>query len=420
MGFFRRLFGSEEARAIDKMALWGQGATTSSEVHAGVEVSQDSALRMVTVNRCVRLLSETIAALPPDAFRHKGEERVKVPRPPAWLEFPNPETTWFELVERIVGCLNLDGNAFILITARDSQGVPAELWTLHPRDVVVRRQGGTVEFVWGGDVRLSRFGALTPGGEVLHIKAFNTGGLRGLSPIDQARQAIGLGLVTEKFGAKFFGKGQALSGVIELPPTDPARTQTYVEEMAKSWTDHHAGSEKAFTPGVLTGGARWRPISISPEDAQFLETRQFQVEEIARMFGVPPHMIGHTTPSTTWGTGIEQMSIGFVRFSLLSWIVRLETGLSQLLPRGQFLKLNVKGLLRADAKAEAESFAIAVMNGWQSRAEVRQLLDEPPGPPELEKYLIPANLVIAPTEANPPPTPVVLPPPATPQEAPTG
>lgn len=400
------------------MALWGQGAdSVGEEIHAGVSVSQDSALKMVTVNRCVRLLSETIAALPPDAFRRKGLERVQVARPPRWLEFPNPETTWFEFAERIVGCLNLDGNAFLLITARDTLGFPAEIWTLSPRAITVQRDGS---FLWNGSQRLTRFGPMSPNGDVLHIKAFNNGGLRGLSPIDQARQAIGLGLVTEKFGAKFFGTGQALSGVIQLPAADAAKTQAYVDQMAEAWKDHHAGSANAFEPGVLTGGATWQSISISPENAQFLETRKFQVEEICRMFGVPPHMVGHTEPSTTWGTGIEQMSIGFVRWSLLPWIVRLESQLSQLLPRGQFLKLNVKGLLRADAKAEAESFAIAVQNGWQNRAEVRRDLDEPPGPPELEKYLIPANLMIAPTQAIPPSPAPVAPVPATPQEAPTG
>lgn len=380
-----------ERRSINKMDLWGKDIPYGDEVDSGVEVSESTALQLIAVNRCIRLLSETVAALPDDAFRMKGEEREPVPRRPSWLDFPNPETTWFEFAERIMSSLNTDGNAFVLISARDATGYPSELWTLNPGEVVVRRERNETRYIWSGTDVLTRYGPTTPAGDVLHIKGFNVGGLRGLSPIAYARQGIGLGIVTEKFGSKFFGKGTHLSGVISLPPADKVKTNEFIAQMKSFWQDSHGGPKMSHLPGVMTGGATWTPISIPPEDAQFLETRKFQVEEIARMYGVPPHMIGHTEPSTSWGSGIEQMSIGFVRFSLLPWIVRLEASLSQLLPRGQFVKLNVSGLLRGDAAAQAAAFASAIQNGYMSRSEVRRLL-ELPHEGELDPFLLPLNL----------------------------
>jgi HK97 family phage portal protein len=407
-----------EKRAIDKMALWARGDDIGTEVHAGVDVNQSNALQLTTVYACVRLLSGSIAVLPAEAFRKRGDERESVPRPPLWLEMPNPETTWFEFAERVMSSLLLDGNAFILITARDSLGFPSEIWTLHPRDVTIRwgiptmspqpavvRNGQTF-FVWGGDRILRRFGPTNPSGELLHIKAFNDGGLRGLSPIDVARQAIGLGLAGEKFGSKFFGRGQTMSGVIQLPASDRPKTKENIDLIKENWEAGHAGTDKAHRPGVLTGGATWQPISVPPEQAQFLETRKFQVSEICRVFGVPPHMVADVEKSTSWGTGIEQQSIGFVTYSLLPWIIRLEQSLTLLTPRGQFIKFNVKGLLRADANSEADSFVKAVTNGWMSPAEVRQLLDLPRRA-GLDNFWMPANekAVTGPAVELPPPPP---------------
>lgn len=405
-GFWRRVFGVPETRNIDKMAVWGSGGDISgATVDSGVTVSQSNALQLVAVWACVRVLSDAVAVLPIDAFRRTGEERELVPRQPVWMSGPNPETTWFEFSERLMSSLNLDGNAFVLITARDSTGYPSELWTLNPRDIVVRQTGGKTSFEWQGSTILSRFGPQTPGGDLLHIKAFNNGGLRGLSPIDTARQAIGLGMAEEKFSAGFYGRGQQLSGVISLPPMAANATTEAKQDIADGWKKRHAGPDKAFGTAVLTGGATWTPLAVTPEDAQFLEQRKFQVIEIARLFNVPPHMIQEVDTTTSWGTGIEQQSIGFVRFSLMPWIVRLEQGLSQLLPRGQFVKFNLKQHLRADAAAEADAFAKAVQNGWMNRAEVRRLLEMPADDSDLEKYLYPSNLKVV-GEVTPPPVTV--------------
>jgi HK97 family phage portal protein len=385
-----------ESYSVDKMALWGSGESYGADSYSGVNVDQHTALSLVAVYACVRLIAETIAAMPAELYRKKGAESVEVSRLPLWLTMPNPETTWFDLIERCLSSLNLDGNCFLLITARDDMGFPVEFWTLNPRSIVVRRKNGKVEFIWEGDENhpLSRFGPSNPMGDVLHIKAFSDGGLRGLSPIEVARQAIGLGLATEKYGARFFGKGQgSMPGVIELPAGNPSATTEYVSQMRDAWASAHEGTDKAHKPGFLTGGATWKSISISHEDAQFLDTRKFQVVEIARLFRVPPHLIQELDTTTSWGTGIEQQSIGFVRYSLLPWLVRLESGFNQMTPRGQFLKFEAKGLLRGDAAAQAQAYHQAILDGYMSRSEVRRLEDLP-HEPDLDEFLYPSNETI--------------------------
>ncbi len=410
-------FRKKETHSIDKMKLWGTGAEIGEPVYAGIDVSQETSLRLSTVYRCIRLLSDNIAAMPLDVFRKDGEARLPVGRPPAWIDIPNPESTWFEFAERIVESLAMDGNAFILITARDSGGLPYEMWNLSPRAVTVRKgSNGRVFFVWGGETILTRFSPRTPLGDVLHIRLNSAGGSRGLSPLDLAKQSIGLGLVTEKFGAKFFGRGQQMSGVIQLPAARTmAESRDYISLMRETWEAEHGGSDKAHRPGVLTGGATWQAISITNEQAQFLETRGFQVEEICRWFGVPPHMVGSVDRSTSWGTGIEQQSLGFVRFVLMPWIVRLEQGLSQLTPRGQFVKFNQRSLLRADTQAEAEALVKLTNNGIMDRAEARALLDLPPRP-GTDRFLIPLNEQVLPPDGEPAPPPAPALP--APQEAP--
>ncbi len=381
-----------ERHGIDKVKLWNTGADIGDPVHAGVLVSQESALRLSVVYRCVQLIAGTLAALPADAVRKRGDIREPVDRPPAWIEIPNPESTWFEFTERVFESLAMDGNGFMLITARDPMGFPAELWTLHPRSIEVKRKNGRVYFVWNGDQELSRFGPRNLMGEVLHIKLNSAGGLRGLSPLDLARQSIGLGLVTEKSGAKLF--------------------REYIQLTRENWEAEHSGSDKAHRPGLLFGGATWQSISVTPENAQFLETRKFQVEDVARFFGVPAHMVGLEEKNTSWGTGIEAQATGFVRFVLLPWIVRFEAAMSQLLPRGQFMHLDQRGMLRADSKTENEIFVSQVLNGLRNRNEVRALLDEPPIPGG-DRYILPLNMQILAANGQAVPTPA-------PEPTPTG
>lgn len=406
----RLLFREPETHDIDKMKLWGTGQDIGEPVHAGVFVSQESALRLSTVWACIRLIAGTLGALPVDVVRRRGAIREPVDRPPSWSEVPNPESNWFEFAERIFESLAMDGNAFILVTARDFQGFPSEIWTLNPRQVVVRRRENPpfdIYFTWNnqGTQEFSRYDPRTNLGDVLHVKLPTGGGIRGMSPIEAARQAIGLGLVAEKFGSRFFGSGQQMSGVIQLPADQPARSAEFIEQMRGQWEVAHSGSDRAHRPAILTGGATWQGITIPPEDAQFIETRKFQVEEIAsRIYGVPPHMVGLTEKQTSWGTGIEQQAIGFVRFTLLPWIVRFETAMSSLLPRGQFVRLNQRGLLRADSKTESDILTQRLQNGTINFNEVRALYDEPPRAGG-DRYMLPLNMQVLQGNGTPEPAP---------------
>ncbi len=406
----RRFRWPWERHNIDKMALWASGQDIGEPVDAGVFVSQESALQISAVYRCVQLISGTIAGLPIDIIRKRGAVREEVDRTPAWVDMPNPESTVFEFVERVAESLLMDGNAFILITARDALGFPSELWTLNPRSIVIKRENGAITFVWNGDTRLSRYGPQNPTGDVLHIRLNSAGGLRGLSPLDLARQAIGTSRAAEKFGGRFFGRGQTLSGVITIPQEAGNKTQEYIDLIRANWEAKHAGTDNSHRPGILSGGATWQSISVTPENAQFMELRKFQVEDIGRFYGVPAHMLGLEEKNTSWGTGIEAQSTGFVRFVLQPHIDRLEDSFSLLIPRGQFVKFNVAALLRADVKTETEVLNSQLERGVIDWEEYRALLDRPPRTGDTRRLLLPGMQVLPPNAAPPPAPPPTQPP----------
>lgn len=375
MTVIRSLLG--ERRAIDA-SQFPYAMTEESKTYSGIPVDQGSAMTYGAVYACIRINSEIIASMPWKIFKVKGEERTEVARPPAWLTQPNPECGPFDFKQRAQASLEADGNAYIFIGALDSLGYPAELWALHPSECDVKRNANGTKYVEfssnGHQEHLEMWNPIRPAvGTVLHIKGFNTGGLKGLSPIDQGRQAIGLGLVTERFGSDFFGRGQNPSGVIELEKGVKA-DENFRKAIKESWIRSQGGVDKAHLPAVLAG-ATWKPITITPENAQFLETRKHQVGEVARWFGVPPWVIGDVEKSTSWGSGIEQQFIGWKQVGLQPRATRLEQALSTLIPRGQVLRLNLMGLLRGDQKSRYEAYAIAVQNGWQTRNEVRHLED---------------------------------------------
>ncbi len=383
-----------EQHAIDRMDLWGKGESFGEPVHAGVEVSQEGALRLSVVWRCVRLISETLAGLPADAVRKRGDIREPVERSPSWLEQPNPDSTWFEFAERCFESLLMDGNTFILIAARDATGFPSQLFTLNPQQIQVkRRRNGQTFFLWDGERELDRYSPSAPAGEVLHIRLASAGTGRGLSPIGAAMQSIGLALAAEKFGARFFGRGQTLSGLFEFDGANAQVTQRNVDLTKRNWVRKHAGTDRSHEPGVLVG-AKWKPISVTPEEAQFLQSRAFQVEDIAsRFYGIPPHLVGLTEKQTSWGTGVEQQGIGLYRFTLRGHLVRFEQAMSQLLPRGQFLRLNPRALLEADSETEAKVLAMELQNGVINRNHWRAILDLPPVPGG-DQFILPLNFQI--------------------------
>lgn len=390
MSLLRGLF---ERRSVSFQDVFGSGGTWAggARTYAGKNVDSAQALRLIAVHACVTLISETVAALPFGPVETVGGIRTPVPQP-GWMVSPNDEDSPVEFVESVVTSLLLDGNAYIEVVAAGRSLEPVSLGVIDPTSVTPVRRDGRKQFdviVSGGQTVTAP--AYTRGVDsgVLHIKGHRLpGSLKGGSPIERARQGIGLGLVTEEYGARFFGQGTHAGGVIEI---DGPMTNEDVSRLKDGWESHHSSPGKAHRPGILTDGAKWKQTTIPPEHAQFLQTRSFQVSEIARLYRVPPHMIGDVEKSTSWGTGIEEQGIGFVTYTLGAHIARLEQRFGQLLPPGQAAKFNVNGLLRGDSKSRFDAYAIARQWGWLSVNDIRRLEDLPPVTGG-ETYLSPMNM----------------------------
>jgi HK97 family phage portal protein len=263
-----------------------------------------------------------------------------------------------------------DGNAFVW-TMRNSQGRIIGLKVLNPSVV-------EIEELESGDIRFIVNGEPFDRSWILWIPAFTVDWqLRGLSPIAAAKEAIDLGLTVEEFGAKFFHQGTSMAGVI-THPGNPDRDEA--EMLRDMFKKKHSGLSNSHAIGVLTGGAEWTNITITPEQAQFLDTRKFQKSEIALLFGVPPYMVDPTVASS-WGSGIEEQNSFFTIFSLQKYVVKIEQAITTfLLPGKQFFKFNVDARMRPKTKDRYDAYRVAVDTGFMNRDEVRALedLDEIP------------------------------------------
>jgi HK97 family phage portal protein len=219
--------------------------------------------------------------------------------------------------------------------------------------------------------------------EMIHVSGMSwPGELKGMAPLEAALHMVGAGLGAQEFAERFYGQGFSAAGIVEVPgDLEPEDAKQLKHDFARM----NGGLKKAHLPAVLTNGAKWAPSTVSPEQAQFLETRQFTVSDIARFFRVPPHMVGDVEKSTSWGTGIEQQGIGFVTYTLTPWLERLEQAYTRrMLDMGRqeraFAKFNVNGLMRGDAKTRMEAYSVAIQNGWMNADDVNALEDRPPLP----------------------------------------
>lgn len=318
---------------------------------AGTTVNADTAMRLVSVYACVTLISDAVRSLPVDAYRKAEDVRVPVPRQPSWLSSPNKDQTWGQFVDYALHSLLIYGNTFLFITGYDLLGHPSEFQVVHPDEVSVEVKDARKVISINGET-YREFTSRNPDGRVLHLLGHTADGVVGLSPIDQARQAIGSGLAIEEFGNRFFKNGAVASAAVEMPQGSQP-TPEQLNQLAKQFDRKHAGLKNAWKPVVLANGATFKPMTVPNDQAQFIESAKFSVAEIARLYRVPPHLIGDVERSTSWGSGIEEQNIGFVTYTLNPWITRLEESLSLLLPRGQYLKFNTNALLRGDAAARA-------------------------------------------------------------------
>jgi HK97 family phage portal protein len=334
----------------------------------------DNAMRLSAVFACLRLLSEAVATLPLDTFLRSGGIRTPFRPRPAYLSFDPPQQSRIDFLSMVMLSLLTDGNAYVL-TPRDRLGVPTDLIVLDPIYMTVQRVSGKVTYTCQGV-------PLDPHTDLMHIKGMMLPGhLTGLSPVAYARETIELGLAAQRFGSAFFSNGALPSAVVEAP----GKMSTEAAQRFKdTWNAGHQGVGNANKIGVLTEGAKLSKVSISPEDSQFLETRQFQVPDIARVFGVPPHLIADASNSTSWGSGLAEQNLAFGQFSLRPWTERIEDGLGRLLTThglvNVFVRLNLDALLRASLKDRYDSYKVALDGRFLTINEARALEDLAPVP----------------------------------------
>jgi len=353
------------------------GSTTS-----GKAVNEYTAMQTTAVYSCVRILAEAVAGLPLHVYRYKadgGKERI-AQHPLYYLlhDEPNPEMTSFVFRETLMSHLLLWGNAYAQII-RNGRGQVVALYPLLPSKMdVSRSKAGELFYTYYRDAEESnvkpRGGYITlRKEEVLHIPGLGFDGLIGYSPIAMAKNAIGMALATEEYGATFFANGANPGGVLEHPSVIKD-----IQRVKDSWNSAYQGSGNANRVAVLEEGMKFQAIGIPPEQAQFLETRKFQLNEIARIFRVPPHMVGDLEKSSF--SNIEQQSLEFVKYTLDPWVVRWEQALQQslILPSEKpsvIIKFNLDGLLRGDYQSRMQGYSTGIQNGFLSVNDVRSLED---------------------------------------------
>ena len=361
---------------------------------AGANVTPENSLRVSAVLACVRVLSESVASLPLKVYRRRAdggkEEYSQHPLYQLLHLEPNPEMSSFQFRETAMLSLLLYGNSYSQIQYNKG-GRIIGLWPLLPDRMMVERVNTTIVYHYqprnGGMVTL-------PAEEVFHVAGLSFDGRIGYSPIYVARNVIGATMAADEYGARFFQNDARPGGVLEHPGT---LSDKAYDRIKASWEERHAGSGNAHKVAILEEGMKFEPIGIPPEDAQFLETRKFNVNEIARIYRVPPHMIGSLDRATF--SNIEQQSIEFVVHSLRAWLVRWEQALHLQLftPKERervFPEFLVDGLLRGDIKSRYEAYAVARQNGWMNANDIRVLENLNPVKGG-DVYLVPLNMVPA-------------------------
>ena len=371
------------------------GRTTS-----GKNVNEMTALQTTAVYACVRILAEAIASLPIHVYKYTDEGKEQDVNHQLYYllhDEPNPDMTSFVFRETLMTHLLIWGNAYAQII-RDGRGQVLALYPLLPDRVSVKRDDkGELYYVYQrseednpnfkdkGNIILKK-------SEVLHVPGLGFDGLIGYSPIAMAKNAVGMTLATEEYGASFFANGANPGGVLEHPGIlkDPSKVR-------ESWNQVYQGTNNSHKVAVLEEGMIYKTIGIPPNEAQFLETRKFQINEIARLYRIPPHMVGDLEKSSF--SNIEQQSLEFVKYTLDPWVVRFEQAFQKalLLPdekKTYFIKFNVDGLLRGDYQSRMNGYAIGRQNGWLSTNDIRRLEDMNPLSKEEggDLYLVNGNM----------------------------
>lgn len=391
MSFLTRLLAdatTPSANPLDERFWLTSPAATAS----GRPVTPESALMLSVIWRCVQLLSETIAGLPLVVYEtvSDGQRKAAYNHPLYDLlhDRPNEQQTAIEFRQMMTTHAIMRGNGYAEMIGGD-RGKVDQLKPLHP-DLVkpepmadgslrykVRRPDNTTDILLDD--------------QVLHLKGLSLDGRMGVSVITYARESMGLSMAAERYGANYFRNDASPGGVLQATKT---LSDGAVKRMKESWDDLHRG-DGAHSVAILEEGTEWKSVGLTNRDSQFLELRNFQASDGCRWFGVPPHMVGLTGDVTSWGSGIEQLGIAFVTYTLLPWLKRWEQAISRdliIAPQRYFVEHVVAGLLRGDTKSRYDAYAVGRMNGWLSTNEVRRMENLNPIPGGDDDYLMPLNM----------------------------
>ncbi len=353
-----------------------------SRSDAGETVTDSTVLGLSAVWACTNLVAGTIATLPVMVYRTRPDGRDVARDHPLYRllhDSPNFDQTAVDFWEFIAASLELWGNAYAIVD-RDSAGKVAALTPVHPSLMVVRRlQNGALQYEWTEEGRHHKRTDET----MLHVRGFGGNPLGGMSTLHFGRNAFGLARAVDRSAGTTFANGMRPSGALTFEKFLSAEQRDVAET---KMVEKFVGAINAGRPLVLEGGTTWQPLTMNPEDAQMLESRRFSVEEICRFFGVPPHMIGHTERSTSWGTGLEQQVIGFQKFTLRRRLKRIEQAINKQLltpaerARGVYVEFSLEGLLRGDSASRSAFYQSGLANGWMTINEVRGLENLKPVP----------------------------------------
>ena len=355
-----------EQRAISFQTVWGSGADIEMLNPAGVNINQQTAFEIVAFFSAVSLISDTISTLPVDAlYKNNGEIYPYRPRP-AWVDQPDVDQTRQAHYQQVLVSLLTDGNSFTRIF-RDRNGEIVNLVVLDPLSVQIKRNalGRKMFIVTGEKETLSS-------DEILHITdLLEPGALRGVSRVTKLNNALGVASALQSYAATFFGSGATTNGVIEFP--GPLLTKEQAQTLQEGFDSRHKGWRKAHKTGILSGGATYKQTTVPNDSAQFLESRRFAVEEIARAFNIPLHLLG--VPDTASYASVEQIAIQFVTHTLRPYVEKLEWAYTRLLPSPAYIKFNVNGLMRGDFQTRIQAYSVASQAGFMSVNDIRRMED---------------------------------------------
>jgi HK97 family phage portal protein len=362
-----------ESRAISFQTIWGTGGDIEVLNQSGTVVNPETVFRVNAIFSAVSLISDTISTLPIDSYIRRDGARFAFRPRPVWVQQPDIDTTKEAFYGSLIVSMLLDGNGFVRVF-RDGAGRVINMTVLNPAKVEIRKNKvGEVVYIHQDEPK-----PLTKN-EMIHIPdVVRPGETRGISRVTALKDNFGLALALESYAARFFGQGASTQGIIEFPGN---LTPEQAKQLVDGFDARHKGFRKSHKTGVLSGGAKYVNTSVENDKAQFIDSRRMAVEDVARAFNIPPHLLG--LPGTNTYSSVEQNNIAFVTHTLRPIVQKLESAFTPLManePGGStaFIKFTLDGLLRGDANSRFTAYSVGLQAGYLTINDIRRLEDLPP------------------------------------------